>query len=67
MNKISQAFPIVKRMNEHMPSVCLKENRILHYSVWILMERILYLHSPCPSSLQGPFLLKIQPVSAISR
>lgn len=54
-------------MNEHMPSVCLKENRILHYSVWILMERILYLHASCLSSLQGPFLLKIQPVSAISR
>lgn len=26
------------------------------------MERILYLHASCLSSLQGPFLLKIQPV-----
>lgn len=41
-----------------MPSVCLKENRILHYSVWILIERILYLHAPHLSLLQGPIFIE---------
>lgn len=43
-NEIWRTFRILKRMNEHMLSVCLKENRILHYTVWILMkQRYIYI------------------------